>query len=55
MKAYRYHHRYHPLYPLNIYVGVIKKYLKSVRKAMHFFSYAMGIDLILKEVKKIQD
>lgn len=50
MKEYRYYHRYNLLFPLNIYV---KKWVNDLRKLLHFFIYSIGLDLILKEIKKI--
>lgn len=50
MKHHRYYHRYHALYPLNIWVN---KWFKDFKKLIHFFSFSIGFDLILKEWKRI--
>lgn len=48
MKTYT--HKYHVFYPLNIYVGFIKKKCQGIRKLLHFLSFAVGFQDLMKEV-----
>ena len=54
-----YHHKYHPLFPLNNYVWNIVKTWKNlknrrehIKKMLHFWSYALGFSDLMKAVNK---
>ncbi len=48
MRAYV--HKYHAFFPLNIYVGIIKRKWKNIKDLLHFWSFVLGIDALMKAV-----
>jgi hypothetical protein len=50
MRAYV--HKYHAFYPLNIYVGYFRKKIKSIKSLLHFWSFAVGFQSLMKKVDK---
>lgn len=48
----KYTYKYHWAFPLNIFVGYIRRKIKDIRSFLHFLSFAIGISDLMKEVDK---
>ncbi len=48
----KYSHKYHYLFPLNIFVGYIKRKIKGIRSFLHFLSFSIGLSDLMKQVDK---